>query len=101
MSLGDFVRDFYLRLPFAGSGSPTEVVKLCDWNLLSNMIMRPGADLLICRRNQRFEGECPKSAEAMQKIMAAGNTILVRHAELIEANLGELADAFRQDFSGE
>ena len=103
MLLGDvprsrFVADYYYRLPYSAQ-SPADLAALLNWPAVAKMLAADAADVLICRRNERWSGAPPRTAEAAEQLIKEGYTLLVRHAERQDPRLAELAASFERDFA--
>ena len=97
-SLSRFVLDYYQRLPFSAGGA-FQAAALADWGTLTALLGESGADVFICRRNERYAGDLPRDAAAATRLVQEGYTLLVRHAERHDARLARLAAAFERDFA--
>src|SRR5204863_6894279 len=62
-------------------------------------MQRREADVMICRRNCRYEGTVPSAESEMQVLSSEGYTFVVRHAERCDAKLRDLAANFESDFA--
>jgi 50S ribosomal protein L16 3-hydroxylase len=94
-----FVADYYQRLPYSAPGSATSLCELGTWDALIAVLARDGADVLVCRQNERYSGDVPRSDEAARRLIDDGYTLLVRHAERHDERLAQLAAAFAADFA--
>jgi len=94
-----FVADYYHRLPYSAPAAAPEASELADWESLVTILAGEQPDVLVCRRNERFTGEAPRSAADARQLIEQGYTLLVRHAERHSGRLSELAAAFERDFA--
>jgi ribosomal protein L16 Arg81 hydroxylase len=94
-----FVADYYYRLPYAAPAAVPAARQLADWESLTTILAAELPDVLVCRRNERFGGEVPRSAAAARELVGQGYTLLVRHAERHDPRLAELAANFERDFA--
>jgi ribosomal protein L16 Arg81 hydroxylase len=96
-----FLRDFFHKLPFSAPGRCPEV---CDWaaaDHVSALLIRPEADVLLCRQNEVYSGPAPCSSDEVRRLSKEGYTTLVRHAERHDAWLANIAAAFSANLVGE
>lgn len=103
--LGDavpsFIDQFYTKLPHSQAGSAAALCELGSWEVLAKAFSTPGADTMVVRRNQRYEGPAPRIAAEAQRLVQEGYTLLVKHAERHDARLADLARDFAADLAGE
>lgn len=99
LSLAPFVADYYQRLPYSAAGFASPLCELGTWDALIAVLAREGADVLVCRQNERYSGDVPRSDEAARRLIDDGYTLLVRHAERHDERLAKLAAAFAADFA--
>ena len=102
--LGDFPRarfiaDYYHRLPYSASRLATPLSALGTFESLLAILVEKSADVLVCRRNEQWPGEPPRSEAAARELLEQGFTLLVRHAERHDPRLAEVAAAFARDFA--
>jgi ribosomal protein L16 Arg81 hydroxylase len=102
--LGDFplrrfVAEHYQRLPYSAAGNACALCELGTWEMLTNLLARDVADVLVCRRNEQHSGDAPRSVDEAEQLIAEGYTLLVRHAEKHDERLREVAAAFARDFA--
>ena len=97
--LRQFVADNYYRLPYSARAAAPMVTELADWESLTTILAGEQPDVLVCRRNQHFSGEVPRSVAAARTLIQQGYTLLVRHAERHDPRLAALAAAFERDFA--
>jgi 50S ribosomal protein L16 3-hydroxylase len=95
-----FVENYFHKLPFSSAGSAAGCCELGHWENLASMLAQDGADLLVCRANERYSGDAPRTADEARRLNDEGYTILLRHAERHEPRLARLAADFRADFAG-
>jgi 50S ribosomal protein L16 3-hydroxylase len=93
-----FVADYYQRLPYSGAVGPAHLREWPDWETLLEILYDKRADVLVCRRNVRLDDRPQDSADA-RRLLEAGATILVRHAERHQSRLAAAAAAFARDFA--
>jgi 50S ribosomal protein L16 3-hydroxylase len=102
--LGDFplqrfVADYYQRLPYSAAQLASPLCAIGTWELLIAIIGDDAVDMLICRRNEQFVGQTPRSEEEARRLVGDGHTLLVRHAERHDPRLATVAEAFARDFA--
>jgi len=98
-SIQRFVAEYYQRLPYSAAGLATSLCEPGTWQSLTAILSQPAADVLVCRRNERFDGPQPRTEAEAQRLAADGYTLLVRHAERHDERLAKLAAAFAADFA--
>ena len=94
-----FIADHYQRLPYSLAGGAAILCGLGTWESLSEILPREQADILVCRRNARYEGPPPRSSSEAQRLVQEGYTLLVRHAERHNPRLAEMAKGFERDLA--
>jgi ribosomal protein L16 Arg81 hydroxylase len=97
--LRTFAADYYQKLPYARTGGARDFAALASWESIERVLSAPGADAMVVRKGGRAEGDPPPTAAAAQALVAAGCTVLVRHAERHDEPLAELARGFARDFA--
>src|SRR5439155_23810741 len=102
--LGDFpvqrfVADYYQRLPYSAAGFAKPMCESGRWESLTTILSQRTADVLVCRRNEQYRGEMPRTEKAAMRLVDEGYTLLVRHAERHDERLANLAAAFARDFA--
>jgi ribosomal protein L16 Arg81 hydroxylase len=98
--LAGFVAQYFHKLPYSRQADRS-LCQLCQWDTIGRILEQPSADVMVCRRNERYDGPAPQSMEAAQTLAEQGYTILVRHAERWDTGLAELAAGFSREFAGE
>jgi 50S ribosomal protein L16 3-hydroxylase len=93
-----FVAEYYQRLPYSGAVDPAHLREWSDWEMLLEILNDKRADVVVCRRNSRMDDRPQDSADA-QRLLDAGATILVRHAERHQPRLAAVATAFAREFA--
>jgi ribosomal protein L16 Arg81 hydroxylase len=99
LPLTQFVAEYFQRLPYSAAGKAAPLCELGTWDLLTSILARPAADVLVCRRNEQYAGNLPRSDDAARRLVDEGYTLLVRHAEQHDERLAALAAAFAADFA--
>jgi ribosomal protein L16 Arg81 hydroxylase len=94
-----FLADHYQRLPYSAAGGAKPLEQFGSWESLTAVLGQAEADVLVCRRNTRYEGPAPRTSDEAQRLVAEGYTLLVRHAERQDPRLAELAQAFERDLA--
>jgi len=97
--LAGFVAEYYHHRPYARAGTVGHLLPLGGWDTLLKLVNQSNIDLMICRRNELWAGALPKDESAVRDVLAQGYTLLVRHAELHDEQLAELASSFAKDFA--
>jgi len=101
--LGDnvapFLNEHYQKLPYSQAGAAAELCELGSWDVLAKALSAPGAEAMVVRRNRRYEGPLPASADQARRLVDEGYTLLVMHAERHDERLAELARGFSADFA--
>jgi ribosomal protein L16 Arg81 hydroxylase len=93
-----FVRENYLKLPYAEPGGCKGLTHLGAWEVIEHILARPDVDALLGRAGQRYDGAWPADVRQLRALLAEGYTLGIRHAERHHAGLAELAEGFRRDF---
>jgi ribosomal protein L16 Arg81 hydroxylase len=93
-----FLRENFLRLPYAAPGGCTNLTHLGSWEVVAHLLAEPGVDALLGREGQQYAGPTPTDMVKLRELLGAGYTLGVRHAERHHAGLGELAQGFQRDF---
>lgn len=94
-----FIEEQYYRQPYSGHCASAESVAPGAWPTLAGIFDQPSADVMVVRRNQRYEGSPPDSLAQAQALVEQGYTLLVRHAEHHDERLAQLAANFARDFA--
>lgn len=94
-----FVAEHYQRLPYSAAGQAGPLAALGTWETLTAILAQEASDVLVCKRNEQWEGKLPRSAEEAGVLVERGFTLLVRHAERHDRRLAEVAAAFQRDFA--
>ncbi|HEX5102313.1 MAG TPA: hypothetical protein VFV87_00780, partial [Pirellulaceae bacterium] len=58
-----FIAEHYQRLPYSLAGGADSLRELGTWESLTAILGQPAADLLVCRRNERYDGPAPRTAD--------------------------------------
>jgi ribosomal protein L16 Arg81 hydroxylase len=99
LPVGRFVTDYYHRLPYSTAGLAATLCGLGTWGSLTAILAQDGADVIVCRRNERYAGGQPRTSDDARRLVEDGYTLLVRHAERHDPRLHHLATAFQRDFA--
>jgi ribosomal protein L16 Arg81 hydroxylase len=94
-----FLEEHFLKLPFALPGGCRELTARDAWQTVERILARPGVDLLAGKEGRPWQGNRPATGAEARALLAAGFTLGIRHAELHDPELAELAEAFRRDFA--
>lgn len=94
-----FLEEHYLKLPLAMQGTATALVPQGDWRMLTELLAAPGVDLVIAGREGRWTGKEPRSGADARKLLDAGYTIGIRHAQQLDQRLANLAAEFQAAFA--
>ena len=94
-----FVEHYFQRLPFSEPQGAAALCGLGTWQSLTKLIEDPASDILICRRNEQYSGQRPRTEQAARELVRDGYTILVRQSERHDERLRVLADAFERAFA--
>jgi 50S ribosomal protein L16 3-hydroxylase len=97
--LADFIANYYQRLPFSGAATTETLLDLGSWESLMELLSQPEADVVVCRRNQRLEEQTPRSEPDARRLVEEGYTLLVRHAERLDARFKKLASEVERDMA--
>lgn len=95
--LPQFVAEYYYRLPYSSAGSASPFCELGSWDTLTAILAQDKADVFVCRRNEQYCGQPPRSTEEAQRLTDTGYTLLIKHAERHNERLAEVAAAFAAD----
>jgi ribosomal protein L16 Arg81 hydroxylase len=98
--LAAFLAEYWHRLPYSAAGQAAALCSLATGDVLERLVPQVSADVLICRRNERYTGPPPRTADAIRQLTDAGYTLLVRHAERYDERLAAVAAAFPRDLAG-
>src|SRR5437868_5008166 len=93
-----FLRENYLKLPYAVPGGCKDLTRLGSWEVLEHILPQPGVDALLGRQGQRYEGPLPRDVARLRALLAEGYTLGIRHAERHHPGLAALAEEFQRDF---
>jgi len=99
LELSQFVAEFYQRLPYSAAGLAQPLCELGTWEALAAIISQEQADVLVCRQNERYQGQPPRTEQDADRLIGEGYTLLVRHAERHDERLAKLAGEFAADFA--
>jgi 50S ribosomal protein L16 3-hydroxylase len=99
LPLSQFVVDYYHRLPYSAAGLAGPLCELGTWESLTAIIVQEQADVLVCRQNERYGGQLPRTEHEASRLIGEGYTLLVRHAERHDKRLALLAGEFAADFA--
>jgi 50S ribosomal protein L16 3-hydroxylase len=97
--LARFVSEHYHHLPYSATGLAAPLLPLGTFDALLRILSQDKADVLVCRRNEQWDGAAPRCERAASDLLERGYTLLVRHAERHDPRLAELAAAFARDFA--
>lgn len=102
LPVANFLREHYLRLPYAARGGCEHLAALGNWELLARLLDLPvpAADVLVGRAGSPVSVPAPQSAAEGRRMVAEGMTLSIRHAQRHDAGLAELAREFQQAFAG-
>ena len=92
-----FLREHYLRLPFAASGGGTALTKSDSAEIVRKIIDVQGADVLVSRNGELWR-DGPISSAQVPEMLQQGFTIGLRHCERHDPELEDLAARFESDF---
>lgn len=95
----DFMKNHFLKLPFAMTGGAKAFADLGSWETLGRLLADPAADVHLARQGVGLAGERPRTAAAARQLFDDGYTVLVRHAEQCDPGIRALAESFRGDFA--
>ena len=95
LSVGSFLDQNYLKLPFARAGGAQSLVSLARWETAARLLQQSGVDLLIGRGGSQWTGDGSPTPDLARELMDQGYTIGFRHAERHDPTMSALADRFR------
>jgi 50S ribosomal protein L16 3-hydroxylase len=98
-SVQRFVAEYFHRLPYSTSALAKPLCELGTWEALTAILADDMSDILVCRRNEQFDGKSPRTADEANRLVVEGYTLLVRHAERHDPRLAKLAEEFAKDFA--
>jgi ribosomal protein L16 Arg81 hydroxylase len=101
LSKDQFMDDHFHKLPIAMPGGAESYTDLCDWNLFGRILGEAEVDVMVCRDGEPYQGTLPANQDDAERLSRDGYTILVRHAEVHDARLRQLAESFSVDFAGQ
>jgi hypothetical protein len=93
-----FFESVFLRQPFSRPRGAEHLRALGTWQTIERILSEPEADVLVCARGRRREGDTPTYPEA-RRLFAEGYTLLVRHAERHDPPLAELAEGVARELA--
>jgi len=93
-----FLREQYLKLPFARAGGCRHLMSLASWDRVGQILQQPGADVVAGRAGEQWAGKLPASLDEARAVLAAGYMLGIRHSERHDAGLAALAAGFQADF---
>lgn len=94
-----FLEEHYLKLPLAMRETAAPYAQLGDWEMLLRLLATENPDLMIASREGRWTGAEPRSGEDARKLLNAGYTIGIRHAQQLDERLAALAGEFEAAFA--
>jgi len=97
----EFVDEYFHRLPNSGTNHAADSSELCTWPVIARILGHRDADVMACRGGERYLGQRPECGEEARRLSGEGYTLLIRHAERHDEQLGKLASAFATAFAGE
>jgi ribosomal protein L16 Arg81 hydroxylase len=98
-SRADFLREVYLTRPHAVAQRGVPFVTRLTWETLHRVLPAcDPRDLLVVRDGRLWRGADPGSRAEAEALFADGYSLVVRHAERLDAGLAELAEGFAADF---
>lgn len=107
LTMGEFVEQYYQKLPYAVQGAAGGVVAQTGWQLLEAILDRSfeddgggEADLMVARHDQLHRSAQVHTLGEAKSVFADGFTIVVRHAERHHTELAALAGDFARAFHG-
>lgn len=93
-----FVEEYFHRQPFSLPNSARPLCDLITWDLMATVLESRSADVMVVKAGRQCADVTPRTPDAARALIADGHTILVRHAECHDEQLGALAAHFEQDF---
>jgi 50S ribosomal protein L16 3-hydroxylase len=99
--VGDFIEQFFYRLPFSLPDAAQNICEWGSWDTLSEILSdENGPDVLAVRANELRKDKLPQTAEAARRLATKGYTTLIRHAERHHDGIAQLAIQFSEAFQG-
>jgi ribosomal protein L16 Arg81 hydroxylase len=95
-----FMREHYLRQPFARRASAQRLQHLATWELIDWLVEKTPCDLMLVRDGALWPGERPTSAQQTRALYAEGYTLVLRQPDHHHAALAEVARTFSAEFHG-
>lgn len=100
LSPRQFVDEYLHRLPLAMPGTAHEIARLGSWKTLGAILDSDAPDLLVVSQGQRSNVPDPRTVEQAQQLVAAGHTLVVRHAERHHDQLRKTAHSLESQLAG-
>jgi 50S ribosomal protein L16 3-hydroxylase len=100
LSPREFVETHYHKFPYVSRGAAA-MVELIPNERLMGWLTHPAADVMVVRRGELREHAAPLTAPIVAACLKDGCTLVLRHAELLESDLADLAAEFQRCFGGE
>ena len=99
VTLSEFLEQHFLRLPFSTPGGCEHLRSVATWETIDKILAQPEADVIVGRGGEQYVGERPTSAAGAQALLDNGYTLGIRHADLCDEQLAELAIGFCEEFA--
>jgi hypothetical protein len=93
VSIDDFSTKYRWRRPHAQASSCESAASFLDWTVLGRVLAdRP--DAIVVAGGKLMDCQSPRTLDEMNRYLASGIGLCVRHAEKHDDGLAEVADAF-------
>jgi ribosomal protein L16 Arg81 hydroxylase len=93
-----FVKENFHRLPFTLPHTARPFCEFMNWDVLRDILGQEAADVMVVRNGRQCAEATSEAKHSARALVDQGHTILVRHAERHNQQLGELALQFARDF---
>jgi|GEM_PF-832528 len=100
MPAAEFVREYFLKLPFSRVGGCLGLTQCGSWQTVHGIVERGGADLMVVKRGRRWPESRTPAFDELRALHGDGHTIVIRHAERHDEQIGALAQEFVAEFGG-
>lgn len=95
-----FLRETYLRTPFAAPGAAMAQAAYCGWDDLPRLVAAPDADVVVSDGGRAIDDVVLTAARPGRDWRGRGWSLAIRHAERHDERLAMLAAAFATAFDG-
>lgn len=102
LDMATFLRSHLGRQPYAAAATARKAVSLLTWRTIDDVLRSPlPLDLVTVTGGQLVDAPPPRGLTDVQRLMAAGVSVVIRGSERHDAGLAALASAFSAVLPGE